>query len=629
MAEQPAQIQNPYWRIASDASAQGLGAIMVKLVSAIRPVVSIARRAAPAATRVLVASQLLAAAAAVWGLLLLRQVLGVLLSGVTASTLIAQLLPSVSLLLVAQLLRVAARAADLSAQARLVPKVRHLADDQILAASLSIDLAAFDDPHFFDRMQRARDRGALHIERVAVCLSETLSALLAVMAASLALLWLHPLLLLALLVAFIPEGWAALAAARLHYAGMDKTIALTRHARMIAELATSRDAAAEIRACQAQNYVLGQYRRSAIPLQEHLIDQATVEARTMTRGRLLSMLGLLLTFAGLAAMLQTGWLNLALAGTAVIAIQITTSAFAQCLRMLHEISERALYIADYHDFLALAATQVAAGGDKIPPAQAGEIVLDDVGFCYPGMTERIALQGISLRIEAGQTIALVGENGSGKTTLAKLIAGLYRPSIGAIYWGSIDLRQFQTQVLRERVSIVQQHPLRWPGSARDNLRLGQPERHDPSDEQLQRAAERAQATAVIEGLPGGWDCLLSREFVGGHDLSGGQWQRLAVARGIFRDAPLVIWDEPTAPLDAKAEYAVFESLRELGRDRTVVLITHRLASVREVDQIFFLQKGRLIEQGTHVELMQHGGAYAELYRLQARQHEADGQQRQE
>lgn len=624
MAHEPGQIQSPYWRIADDASSQDLGAILVRLTRAIRPVVGIARQAAPTAMRLLVASQLLSAAASVWGLLLLRQVLTVLLSGVSAADWGAQLLPVGALLLLAHLLKVGAHAASLSAQAQLVPKVRHLADDQILAASLSIDLAAFDDPHFFDRMQRARDRGALHIERVTVCLSEALSALLSVVAASLALLWLHPLLLLAMSMAFIPEGWAALAAARLHYSGMDKTIALTRHARMISELATSRDAAAEIRACQAQGYVLDQHRRSAIPLQEHLTTQATLEARTLLRGRLLSAVGLLLTFGCLAAMLHAGWLNLALAGTAVVAIQVTTSAFAQCLRMLHEISERALYVDDYHEFLALAMANHTIGGSVMPALQPNEIVLEDVGFRYPGMSERVALNDISLCIQAGQTVALVGENGSGKTTLAKLIAGLYRPTSGTIRWDGFELHQLQIDALRERVSIVPQHPLRWPGTVRENVRLGQPSRHDPMDEDLHRAAARAQAIDVIGELPGGWNCLLSREFIGGHDLSSGQWQRLAVARGIFRDAPLVIWDEPTAPLDAKAEHVVFQSLRELGRGRTVVLITHRLASVREADRIFFLKEGQLIEQGTHTELMHYGRAYAELYRLQTQHNGTNG-----
>jgi ATP-binding cassette subfamily B protein len=174
--------------------------------------------------------------------------------------------------------------------------------------------------------------------------------------------------------------------------------------------------------------------------------------------------------------------------------------------------------------------------------------------------------------------------------------------------------------LADRVVMVLQDPIRWPRSARDNVRLGRHQREDPDSRVLLQSAEQARALEVIEGLPQGWETLLSRQFRGGQDLSGGQWQRLAVARGLYRDAPLVIWDEPTAPLDARAEHAVYESLRQLARARTVLLITHRLASVRNADRIYFLERGAVVEQGRHDELMALDGRYAELYRLQTKLH---------
>ena len=173
--------------------------------------------------------------------------------------------------------------------------------------------------------------------------------------------------------------------------------------------------------------------------------------------------------------------------------------------------------------------------------------------------------------------------------------------------------------------MVLQHPIQWPHNARTNVRIGRHDRRDPDGARLGRVAAEARADAVVSGLPRGWDTLLSKYFRGGHDLSGGQWQRLAVARGLYRDAPVLIWDEPTAPLDAKAEFAVYESLRRLANGRTVILITHRLASVRYADRIFLLHDGRLVEQGSHPELLASGGRYAELYELQARMHGADTQ----
>ena len=250
----------------------------------------------------------------------------------------------------------------------------------------------------------------------------------------------------------------------------------------------------------------------------------------------------------------------------------------------------------------------------------GAIELDRVGFHYAGRRDAPALQDVSLRIRPGETIALVGENGSGKTTLAKLLAGLYRPTAGHIRWDGIDTRTMDPASLADRVTMVLQHPVRWPRSARHNVRIGRHARADADGSALTWAARESRAQEVVDGLRDGWDTMLTRHFRGGVDLSGGQWQRLAVARGLYRDAPLVIWDEPTAPLDAKAEQAVYELLRGLARGRTVVLITHRLASVRDADRIVFLEKGRIVEQGRHEELLAAEGRYAQLYRLQTRLH---------
>ena len=216
-----------------------------------------------------------------------------------------------------------------------------------------------------------------------------------------------------------------------------------------------------------------------------------------------------------------------------------------------------------------------------------------------------------------RVVALVGENGSGKTTLAKLITGLYRPSEGRITWDGLDLAGFDPRSVADRAGMVQQSPLRWPHDARTNVRLGRHDRTDPDDAALRAAAAWSGADEIVDGLPAGWQSLLSKYFRGGTELSGGQWQRFAVARGLFRDAPLLVLDEPTAPLDAKAEYAVYESLRRLALGRTVVLITHRLGSVRNADRIYLLHQGRIAEEGDHASLLALGGRYAEMYRLQA------------
>lgn len=612
----------PYWRLEDgDQPRSGLLALTRRLAMAVRPVLSVIRRAAPKASIAVVATQLLSGVATAGTLLLTTQVLGQLLEQGPNPERLRAALPSLIVLGVVHLIRMALDAGMLFAKAHLVPKVHRLAEEELFRVSLQVDLASFDDAGFYDQLHRARDRGVMHMEGATASLVDALSAAFAVAGAAVALFWLHPMLLLILVLALLPEGWAALNAARLQYAGMPTTIALTRQTQMMAELATQRESAPEIRANQAQDYVLSEYGRCATDLQDHLVNLGRAEARAMVMGRFLSGLGLVGTFVALGLMLHAQWLNLAVAGTAVIAIRSTSASLARLMQMAHELFEKGLYISDYREFIEQSRQQRSRPAKSTSaPVQPGRIELDQVSFHYPGAGGRLALDEVSLAIEAGQTIALVGENGSGKTTLAKLVAGLYHPTSGRITWDGIDLLDMASESLADRVVMVQQGPIRWPRSARDNIRLGRHSRVDPDAAALLEAARQARALEVVEGLPHGWETLLSPEFRGGQDLSAGQWQRLAVARGLYRDAPLVIWDEPTAPLDAKAEHAVYESLRKLARDRTVILITHRLASIRNADRIFFLERGALVEQGRHEELLRMDGRYAELYHLQTKLH---------
>jgi ATP-binding cassette subfamily B protein len=260
-----------------------------------------------------------------------------------------------------------------------------------------------------------------------------------------------------------------------------------------------------------------------------------------------------------------------------------------------------------------AATSVASSTPDTKDAERlrGDIAFDNVAFRYPD-ADRPVLDGLSFRIDAGETVALVGHNGAGKTTVAKLIARLYEPEAGAITFDGVDARALSVASIRAQVAAVFQHFGRYAVSAGDNVAFGDWPRLLDDPAKTQDVARRAGIEEIIERMPEGYDTMLGRAF-GAHEPSGGEWQQLAIGRALARDARILILDEPTANLDIEAEARLFERFRELAAGRTTLLVSHRFASVRMADRIFVLHGGRLLESGTHDELMRAHGRYAALY----------------
>jgi ATP-binding cassette subfamily B protein len=609
-------METPYWRLDEAGAQLSLPRLVRRLPASLRPVLDVIRRAAPRPALAILVLQTASGLAFAFGLLATTGVLEELLAAGPTAERVVDAIPALLLVVGAFALRGALDTGVALAHARVVPAVRRIAEEQLVHASLGVELDAFDDPDFYDRLHRARDRGVYYLERATDNVVELLGSLFAVLAAAGSLGVLHPVLLPVLALSVLPEGWAVVHSARLGYATMTRTVTLNRRAHMLSDLATQREPAPEIRACQAEPFVRAEYRRVADLLQEQEVAVGLGQARVKAIGRALSGIAVGVTIALLGVLLQAGWLPLAVAGTALIAIRSAAAALGRLVLAANLVFEQGLYVADYQEFRADAATRTREATSRPAPSDPDTITLSKIGFRYQG-TDRDALADIDLTIHKGQVIALVGENGSGKTTLAKLISGLYRPTRGRIAWDGVELSELDPVSVGDRVGMVAQNPVHWPHDARTNVRLGRHDRPDPDDAALAATAAWSGADAVVAALPNGWRSLLSKYFRGGTELSGGQWQRLAVARGLFRDARILVLDEPTAPLDAKAEYAVYESLRGLAEGRTVVLITHRLGSVRNADRIYLLHQGKLAEQGTHRELLAHGGRYAEMYRIQA------------
>ena len=616
-------IELPSWmNVERQVAEAGLWRTLQALPAGVRVVLGLAWQASRRWTLVTGLLTLASGCATAFGLLATADVFTQLLAVGPTPERVVSSLPSVALLVGSFVVRALVESGTATAQALLKPRVEQIARDKAHTAIARVDLIAFEDSDYADLVRQGLQRGMSSIEGSVEAIGNVSASVIQLGAAVFTAAVLHPLLAPLVLLAVVPDMWASARAARLSYQTYVRMVSRMLRMQIASELLTQRSTAAELRACTAASALLGEYRRISGQLTEENSRLEVAKTRVRLVGRAVAGIGSGLAYGALAGLLYGGALPLALAGAAVVAMRMASTSLSTTMYGVNQLYENILYLDLYTNLMSQTAERTRAAGGVAAPIDPSEITLSGVTFTYPGQDEP-AVRDVALTVRRGEVVALVGENGSGKSTLATLITGLFRPSAGEVRWDGADLAEADESSVYDQIAMVMQAPAQWPMTADDNIRIGRIDRHDPDGSGLSTAAAQSGAESVIAELPDGGRTVLSRRFTNGRDLSGGQWQRISVARGLYRDAPILVADEPTAAMDARAEHEVFRSLQRLrrrdgaGRDRTTILITHRLANIRHADQIIVLDHGKVVERGTHAELMALDGTYAQLFTLQA------------
>ncbi|MEV5956318.1 ABC transporter ATP-binding protein [Streptomyces sp. NPDC051987] len=618
-------------------------AMMTRLPGMLASSLRLARQADASAARIVLAAQVGVGVAQAVSLLAVNSVLGRLIGTGTIEERLRSCAPALVAMAAVLFLAALLRAASTYATGRLEPKVERVATELYLERAAAVELAAIED-HAFHKLLDTAQYGASSARRMIMYGTRVVNAMISLITAAGVLTVLHPALLPLLITMTIPSAWGALTNARRRYESFHTWVQHARAGHLISALLTEPEAAPEIRVHGVGPFLLRHYRAMSETAEAEQARLARLAARTGLIAAAWTGLATVATYATLGGLLLSGAMALSVAGTAVIAIRSGSASLNTLVLEINTLHEEALFVGDLERLYVEAAERaIPVGGDPLPD-DPQEIRFENVTFAYPSdhagdhpgdhagdhggdhpggrpgaVARRPALDDVTLTLPLGRIVALVGENGSGKTTLVKLLAGLYQPDRGRILWDGVDAARADRHRLAERIAMVAQDFKRWPFTAKVNVAVGRSSA-PLTDERLAASVTEAGAQEVIDDLPRGLDTLLARNFSGGHELSGGQWQRLGIARAAYRRGHILIVDEPTAALDARAELEVFEKIRALaGNGQTVVLITHRLASVRHADLVHVLDQGRVVESGTPEELLASGGVYAELYALQAEQ----------
>jgi ATP-binding cassette subfamily B protein len=491
---------------------------------------------------------------------------------------------------------------------------RHVST-QVMSHAADLDLIAYEDPVFYDRLERARvqatDRLGM-IQAIGRLVQQAITTVTLSISIMLFSPWLMLLLVAGVVPAFIGESHFAF----LGYAKNFRQTPIRRQLDYLRVLAGSKEAAKELKLFGLKDFLRDRFTHLS---DEIYTENVALSRRKLVAGALLSVIGTMGYYSAYVFVIWRTVQGALTIGTLTFlagAIQQASSNIQQIFSTLAGIADQALFLTDLLAFFDMKAT-IRSQPNALPaprPIQRG-FEFRNVSFHYPG-SSRLVLNRLNFHLHPGERVALIGENGQGKTTIVKLITRLYDPSEGQILLDGIDLREYDLDDLHREMGVIFQDFMRYEMTARENIAIGLVDEIN-NLELLRAAAGKSMADDVIGRLPQNYEQMLGRRFEQGVDLSGGEWQKVALARAYLRDAQLLILDEPTAALDAPSEFEVFRRFSELTTGKTALFISHRFSTVRMADRIVVLDNGRIIEEGNHNQLASLGGRYAEMFEMQA------------